>query len=220
MTRRLQVQPGAYSVLPAGSEGEWVFTEPTDTMHLNFSTQVLESVLPAGKKGSLDLPWSVDDQDPQVNALLKTLAVEAAGGYQSGTLFGESLVSAIVARLTAKYGYAAESLVEYGLSKGQLRSLDIFIEENLHANLTIATLASVVGYSPWHFQRLFQSTTGQSVHRYVMNIRILRAKHLLRATELSATEIAFQCGFSNTSHLAKHFRLQLGCTPLQYRERL
>jgi len=186
-------------------------------VHLTLSRDVVERVLPGTKSAPLSLPWSVEDQDPQVGALMNALAAEASGGYQSGALFGEGLVSALVARLAAKYGYAEELRIQSGLTRRQLLNIRNFIQENLHTNLTITTLAEVAGYSPWHFQRMFRETTGQSVHRYVMSARIEHAKTLMRRTNLSVTEVAFACGFSNASHLAKHFRLQLGCTPIEYR---
>lgn len=65
-----------------------------------------------------------------------------------------------------------------------------------------------------HFRRL----VGVSPMQYVMQLRLARAKLLLRTTELSVPEIARQCGWSDASNFIRRFRQQFRCTPLKYRQ--
>ena len=57
--------------------------------------------------------------------------------------------------------------------------------------LDLETLAAVAGMSKFHFQRLFTTTYGVSPAAYVSQRRIERAQDLLRATNLTVTEVCF-----------------------------
>jgi len=71
--------------------------------------------------------------------------------------------------------------------------------------------------SAFHFAHLFKQTTGLSPYRYVIELRLERAKSLLRSTELPITEIAQQVGYWNNSHFAVAFHRATGVTPRDFR---
>ncbi|MBR9904309.1 MAG: helix-turn-helix domain-containing protein, partial [Gammaproteobacteria bacterium] len=54
-------------------------------------------------------------------------------------------------------------------------------------------------------------------HRYVLNRRLTRARHLLVESFLNMTEIALQCGFGSSSHFSNRFRAETGVSPTEYR---
>ena len=58
---------------------------------------------------------------------------------------------------------------------------------------------------------------GVSPWQYVIEQRVERAKELLKNSELAIFEVALACGFSNQSHLHKHFRKATGIAPNRYR---
>jgi AraC family transcriptional regulator len=87
------------------------------------------------------------------------------------------------------------------------------VEENLAEGLTPEEISAVAHMSPFHFSRLFKASTGLSPHRYVVGRRVERAKELLAKTALPRHEVARLAGFTDQSHLAKHFRRHLGVTP-------
>jgi two-component system response regulator YesN len=59
--------------------------------------------------------------------------------------------------------------------------------------------------------------TGITLHHYLMNVRVERAKLLLAGDLLSIKEIAFQVGFKNQSHFSKVFKKITSITPTEYR---
>src|SRR5262245_61190182 len=83
--------------------------------------------------------------------------------------------------------------------------------------LTLAAVARQVGYSPYHFARLFRRATGESLHQRVLRARIARARQLLAETELPLAQVAAESGFAHQSHLSHVFRQELGRTPRAYR---
>src|SRR3569623_2188048 len=70
----------------------------------------------------------------------------------------------------------------------------------------VERLAEVSGVSPAHFARSFKQAFGLPPHRYLLTRRIEQATSLLRDTELSITEIAFQTGWSSLGTFGRIFR--------------
>jgi transcriptional regulator GlxA family with amidase domain len=91
------------------------------------------------------------------------------------------------------------------------------VDAHLGVSSDLATLAGVAGVSIHHFARGFKQSAGVTPHHYLTQKRVERAQDLLAHTDLSLSEIALAVGFSDQSHLARHFRQMLGVTPGQFR---
>ena len=74
--------------------------------------------------------------------------------------------------------------------------------------------------SPYYFMRMFKRSMHITARQYVIQQRIDRAKELLRSPELEIAEVAYQCGFTNQSHLTNVFRRSTQTTPNAYRRDL
>jgi len=85
--------------------------------------------------------------------------------------------------------------------------------------LDLETLAAVAGMSKFHFQRLFTTTYGVSPATYVSQRRIERAQDLLRATNLTVTEVCHAVGFSSLGSFSSRFRELVGCSPSDFQSR-
>jgi AraC-like DNA-binding protein len=104
-----------------------------------------------------------------------------------------------------------------GLSPGAMRRVREFVDTHLNSSIDLTTLASVAGVSIHHFARGFKQSAKVTPHNYLVQKRVERARELLARTELSLSEIAYAVGFSDQSHLTRHFRQMLGVTPGQFR---
>lgn len=104
-----------------------------------------------------------------------------------------------------------------GLSPGAMRRVREYAETHLGDSIDLATLAAVAGLSIHHSARAFKQYTGIAPHHYLIQKRVERARDLLTHTDLSLSEVAYAVGFSDQSHLARHFRQTLGITPGQLR---
>jgi len=80
-------------------------------------------------------------------------------------------------------------------------------------------LAAVAHVSKYHFLRLFKSTYGLTPMEYVSQRRIERAQDLLRATNLTVTEVCFMVGFSSLGSFSSRFRALVGETPSEFQKR-
>ena len=88
-----------------------------------------------------------------------------------------------------------------------------------HEEWPVERLARVSRVSPAHFARSFKDAFGLPPHRYLLTRRIERAKALLRDTELSITDIAFQTGWKSLGTFGRIFRDVTGESPGELRTR-
>jgi len=91
-----------------------------------------------------------------------------------------------------------------------------FIKNNYNQKLTVEQLAEESGYSPSHFNSEFVRLVGKSPIRYLNEIRIERAKELLRTGLFSIGEIADSCGFENTYYFSNVFKKYTGVSPSKF----
>ena len=82
----------------------------------------------------------------------------------------------------------------------------------------VRRLARVSGVSEAHFARSFKVAFGVPPHRYLLTRRIEKATALLRDTDLSITDIAFQTGWSSLGTFGRTFRDITGKAPAEFRD--
>jgi AraC-like DNA-binding protein len=82
--------------------------------------------------------------------------------------------------------------------------------------LDIDTLASAAGVSKYHFIRCFAAVYGTTPARYLTERRIERAQDLLRATNLTVTEICTMVGFASLGSFSSRFTELVGMSPSAY----
>jgi len=103
------------------------------------------------------------------------------------------------------------------LPPGAMRRVREHVEGHLSESMDLAELAAIAGLSVFHFARAFKQSAGVTPHHYLVHRRIERAQEMLARSALPLSEIALATGFSDQSHLARHFRQMLGMTPGQFR---
>lgn len=104
-----------------------------------------------------------------------------------------------------------------GLPQEKLRSVLVFIDESLGQSLKVRQLAQRVGLSQFHFARMFRRSVGRPPHGYLTDLRMERAKHLLRETDLPLAKVATSVGYQTQAHFTGVFHREVGVTPRSYR---
>ncbi len=104
------------------------------------------------------------------------------------------------------------------MSRHLLRVRDL-IDRAYAENLDVAALARSACVSPSYFSRSFKAAFGETPHQYVMSRRMERAKALLRAGELTVTEVCLAVGFTSLGSFSTQFRRLVGESPSAYRDR-
>jgi len=104
------------------------------------------------------------------------------------------------------------------LSRHLLRVRDL-IDRASAGPLDVPALARSAYVSEDYFSRSFKAAFGETPHRYLLRRRMERAKALLRAGELSVTEVCLAVGFSSLGSFSTQFRRFVGESPTSYRGR-
>lgn len=94
-----------------------------------------------------------------------------------------------------------------------------YMEQHYAENITVSRLAELGYVSPSCFNRRFKKETGITPIEYLIEIRIKRAKTLLRRKDIPITDIAMRCGFGSSAHFSSCFQSRTGVTPTEYRDK-
>lgn len=153
--------------------------------------------------------------DPTMLALTCAMRQEVERGAPTGRLYAESLSIALLS-------YAVEQVppsriaVRGDLSDAQRRQLRNYVLENLGEDISLATLAALVGRSERHFSTLFKRAFGTTAHRYLVQARLAEGARLLERGGMEIAEVALRLGFCSQSHFSEAFRRAYGVTPSRY----
>lgn len=100
-----------------------------------------------------------------------------------------------------------------------LRRARDHIDRHFAEPLDLDRLARVAGVSKFHFARSFEATYGETPIRYLTRRRIERSQDLLRAANLTVTEVCMLVGFASLGSFSARFSRLVGETPTAYRDR-
>lgn len=95
--------------------------------------------------------------------------------------------------------------------------LVLYIHRHFREKISLASLSEYSGLPEGTISRLFKREAGRSFRQYLQIYRIGKAEEMLKSTNLSLTEIAYQTGFFDSAHFTKTFIKVAGTTPLSYR---
>lgn len=160
--------------------------------------------------------------DPLVESVCRQIVSEmTCGDGVSPTMLhglGQQLAAGLLRRHSSLSGSKALSPKSgAGYRDRRLRRAIDYLDAHLADDIGPGELAAVVGISTARLADLFREATGMPPHRWLMSRRFLRACELLRNPSLSVTEIAHQCGFASSQHLASVMRRRHATTPSAYR---
>ena len=165
------------------------------------------------------LAMCADIREPNVRGAMQRMAAEVANpGFASDVLIDG--LAAVLQIDLARY-FEMKTGREAGnrgtLAPWQLRRLEDYVQASEGGPLRIADLAALIDVSPGHLARTFKQSTGRTVHQFVEEARLARARILLGETRLPLKQVAAQLGFSTPSSFSLAFRRATGTTPGQFR---
>ncbi|KAB8131024.1 response regulator [Gracilibacillus oryzae] len=104
--------------------------------------------------------------------------------------------------------------------KGTIHHIKRYIHKNYDQPITMKSIANEFYINPVYMGQLFKKTYGIYFKDYILNVRIIEAKKLLRKTDMKVYEVAQKVGFNNPDYFVTQFEKAAGKTPSQYRKHL
>jgi AraC-like DNA-binding protein len=132
-------------------------------------------------------------------------------GYQqlNAASVQEILAAALAAMRRQRHGGRGDDVV---------RKAKAEMEQCVEGILRIDKLAATLALSEEHLRRLFRDHVGMSPYQFYLELKIHRARQMLRETGLTVKEIACKLGFESPFHFSKAFAQRAGVSPTQWRQ--
>lgn len=143
--------------------------------------------------------------------------VEEDFGRARAQAIAEWLV--LYVRRTGNQGQLSQLLQAQKSWTSRFDRLQEWAQERLDEPLTVDVMARFAGMSERHFARAFHEEKGVTPARFVEELRVEAAKHMLVDSRAGLKEVATRCGFGSADSLRRSFRRVTGTTPAEYAER-
>jgi len=218
---RLHIAAEDIFLVPHGVPTEWRISGRYDALQLYLSPALMAAVAQQAldaDPGRVELRERATFRDPLIYAIGLELRAEVISDGLAGRLYTESLAHTLAVHLLRDHAIfpPRPPRLAYDLSGPVLRRVVDYVNANLAHDLSLAEIAAVVHFSPYHLTRLFKRAVGVSLHQYVIAQRVAAARRLIVAGRLPLAEIAAYVGFADQSHLTRHFKRLQGVSPVEF----
>ena len=145
-------------------------------------------------------------------ALAGQLEKEMAAEQYGRRILCNSLLLQLILEISRHRSRSDASPAPVLPENGRIQEILRYIDAHLSEDLTIDHLSERFYLSKYHMMRLFRRETGQSIHNYLSDRRLLMARDMIRSG-ISATESCFRSGFRSYSSFTRAFAKRFGTTP-------
>ncbi|KMT22355.1 helix-turn-helix domain-containing protein [Clostridium cylindrosporum] len=125
-------------------------------------------------------------------------------------------ISSIIVHELIRGVLKLKSKDEVSIKRVEIEKIVNYMHQYFCEKITISKLAALCNMSESGFNKVFKEELLTSPMDYLINIRIEKAKKLLRSRSKSITEIALECGFNSLSHFSSCFTKNTSTTPREY----
>lgn len=185
---------------------------------LRTAVREMASDLPA-----LPLPADTRDMlirvrdDAGVQAFLQAMTVFFSTSDSPPELLLKLKLKELIASIIVSSANATLSSYLRMLARNDAPSIPAIMEENCCHNLSLEAFAKLCHRSLSTFKREFWQQYAVAPGRWLLERRLECAERLLTTTNMSVTDVVFECGFEQPSHFSRAFKAKYGRTPREYR---
>ncbi len=217
--RKVVYRAGEGRVTPAGRPVSFRWTGEVQILMLGFEPWFFERIAAElGGSSAIHVAANVRKlaADHPACALMRSLVGELDAPPGAPTV-AEGIARAIAVHLLREFSQLpARKPADAAPPIAVLRAVEL-MRQRMADPLSLEELAHAAGLSPFHFARQFKTTTGHPPHDYLIRLRVDRAQELMRRERgWTMAAVAQDAGFSDQSHMARHFKRVLGVTPRQF----
>lgn len=179
----------------------------------NSLVKFIYSILNEGKR-TFNIPYS----DPNLKKM-ELLPNPTLGGEQLIKNYLEIFLINLLRLQTETEEKNTIFLPNKELSGRPVKEVISLLENNVYSTLTINDVCKKAAYGRAYLFRVFKEKTGKTIMEYYLNLKIEKAKQLLRENELSVKEISELLSFNEPNYFTKTFKRITGLTPTAYKRR-
>ena len=138
--------------------------------------------------------------------------------YGQSSLAGDIRAARLLTDLMSDCALSACTLPEHEMVPDCIQEARTYLLDNYHMRITLDDLSKRFSMNKFYFQKLFKRYTGFTPNEFLIFTRLNRAKELLRTTNDTINQIAFEVGIENSSHFINQFKQREGITPHAFRQ--
>ena len=203
------------------SENLVICARPGQTRHtrLPFKCYFIHIIVKEGRLrdilNALDSYIEIQNAD-RLRAVFEKICENHSAGLPENEIMLQSLILELIYLLSS---YSTSAKIGSGTKNNNHKIIEDtveYIKNNLTSELDLKTLSDAAKFTPTYFHKLFKASTGETLHDFVENQRIKKSLSLLISTDMTLTEIAYECGFSSQSYFSYAFKRKMGITPRAY----
>ena len=167
---------------------------------------------------------SLDLRNADLEHAMRRLVREMVEPGFASTLMAESLGASMAVDIVRHFGMRRGSNEvpcdsKGGLSTSRFRQIRDYIMSFQNGTPTLAGVAAQCGVSVAHLRRMYKEATGHTLHQFIEELRIARAKELLLDSNLPLKVISYKLGFQHPSAFSFSFKKTAGESPRAFRNR-
>lgn len=159
--------------------------------------------------------FTPDDPAPFFTVWRELFSMAASADYMRDMRINQQL-SALCTCIMAESWHPESASA--GKKKASVADLKEYLDRNYAQKITLDGLAERFYINKYYLTKVFKEQYGQSITAYLLNIRITKAKQLLRFTEKSVEEIGLEVGLGAPHYFSQTFKSLEGVPPSVYRK--
>lgn len=118
-----------------------------------------------------------------------------------------------------KESWDEEEVESSSEKRNDIRQIREYLDQNFDKEIKLDDLAAKYNISKYYLSHIFKEQYGTSINNYVISLRITRAKHFLRFTDMTTAEVASRLGYDDANYFIRLFKKVENITPGEYRKK-
>ncbi len=215
-SQSLQVGPGDALLLPRGSQHRYHADtrNPWTIYWVHFEGALAEQFLDSVRGGRQFTPVLFIGTHARLIADFETLIETRKTGYNRRSfVHGANLLRQMLAYVSV-VAPVAQAKAQHAMD---LEGIHALMEQKLHGQLNLDTLAAYANLSKYHFSNKYKALTGHSPIQHFLHLKMERACYLLDVSGISIKDVGRTLGYEDSYYFSRLFKKIIGVAPRQYR---